>query len=180
MALTRSEIQARYRATPNGKAKAAEIQKRYKDAHPEKVAALYSAWIAKPENKDRRRAMNRGYRQVNNAKIREQEKAWLEGKPLYHNVRRAKMRAKRLGLPFDLDHRMIECPEFCPVLGMRLNYGGGRGHPTSDSPSLDRLQPELGYVASNVRVISYRANSIKRDATIEEVEKVLAYMRSEW
>ncbi len=177
--MNKAENQARYSRSPKGKAVAAGIQKRYRKAHPEKVAALYAAWIAKPENKERRRKTAREYRSGQNLKIREQEKAWLEGKPLYHHVRRAKRRAKALGLPFDLDHETIYQPEFCPVLGIRLNYKGGDGHPVANTPSLDRLHPDLGYTKANVRVISFRANTIKNDATIEDIEKVLAYMRRE-
>ena len=43
--------------------------------------------------------------------------------------------------------------------------------------SLDCIIPELGYVPGNVAVISRRANTIKNDATIEELELVLAYMK---
>jgi hypothetical protein len=38
-----------------------------------------------------------------------------------------------------------------------------------DSPSLDRVIPELGYVQGNVIWVSHRANSIKQNATAEEI-----------
>lgn len=49
----------------------------------------------------------------------------------------------------------------------------------NNSPSLDRMIPALGYVASNVRVISYRANAIKRDATLDELRALVAYVERE-
>ena len=44
------------------------------------------------------------------------------------------------------------------------------------TPSLDRFVPNLGYVKGNIRVISFRANRLKSDATIDEMRQVLAYM----
>lgn len=91
---------------------------------------------------------------------------------------RAKQRAKKLCLPFDLEVSDITIPDYCPVLGLklRLNKGGRSGY-FPDSPSLDRFKPELGYTKENVFVISSRANRIKGDSSIEELEKVLAYVR---
>lgn len=43
-----------------------------------------------------------------------------------------------------------------------------------NSPSLDRIVPERGYVAGNLRVISNRANTLKNNATIDEMRLVLA------
>lgn len=42
-----------------------------------------------------------------------------------------------------------------------------------NAPSVDRIRPELGYVKGNVRVISSRANLLKNNAEIWELEKVL-------
>ena len=92
-------------------------------------------------------------------------------------VSNAKARAARLGVPFDLDWRDIEIPAICPVLGIKITLGN-KGF-CDNSPSLDRLIPSLGYVASNVRVISYRANAIKRDATLEELRAIAAYVERE-
>lgn len=46
-----------------------------------------------------------------------------------------------------------------------------------DRPSLDRINPDRGYVPGNVQVISFRANTLKNNATREELAKVLAYMK---
>jgi hypothetical protein len=46
-----------------------------------------------------------------------------------------------------------------------------------NQPSLDRVIPALGYVPGNVRVISFRANRLKQDATAEEVAAILDYIR---
>ena len=87
---------------------------------------------------------------------------------------RVKCRAKRDGITFNLDVDDIIIPEYCPVLGFKLvtNIGKGSGYHW-DSASLDKIKPELGYVKGNVRVISSRANLLKNDATVEELEKVL-------
>jgi hypothetical protein len=70
----------------------------------------------------------------------------------------------------------IIIPEVCPVLGIPLKVNTSRV--SSGSPSLDRKDNNKGYTKDNTYVISYRANSLKNDATIEELEKVINYMRS--
>jgi len=96
--------------------------------------------------------------------------------PVRAMVYAAKTRAARLGVPFDLDWRLIEFPEVCPVLGvpMRQTKGGGSGR---ESPSLDRLIPALGYVQSNVRVISAEANIIKNNKTLDEMRAYAVRLR---
>jgi hypothetical protein len=37
----------------------------------------------------------------------------------------------------------------------------------------------LGYIKGNVRVISYRANAIKRDASLDEMRLLVAYLERE-
>lgn len=83
----------------------------------------------------------------------------------------AKQRADRDGRPFSITMDDIVIPAVCPVLGIPIIPGVGKV--TQNSPSLDRIKPERGYVPGNVRVISFRANSLKQDATVEELEKVL-------
>lgn len=62
------------------------------------------------------------------------------------------------------------------MLGIPLKFGDGIG---DDSPTVDRFDNDRGYVPGNVFVISWRANNLKRNATIEELIRVVAYMRGE-
>jgi hypothetical protein len=87
----------------------------------------------------------------------------------------AKYYAKKKGLPFNLELSDIVIPEFCPVLGIKLNINNV-GKPKDDSPSLDKFIPTLGYVKGNVQVISFRANWIKQNATLAEVHKLYQWM----
>lgn len=84
----------------------------------------------------------------------------------------ARKRAFKLGLPFGIEPKDIVIPKRCPVLGIPLRMDG----PRDSRPSLDRIVPKKGYVLSNVRVISFRANRIKSDATPSEIRKVLDYV----
>ena len=82
----------------------------------------------------------------------------------------ARSRAKKNGIVFDITKEDVTIPKRCPLLGLTLKVGNGKIHRAS--PSLDRLFPELGYVKGNVRVISYKANSIKQDATAKELKRI--------
>ena len=84
---------------------------------------------------------------------------------------KARKRAKKSGLEFDLDLDDIYIPERCPLLGIALAVAHGR--PSPGSPSLDRYDSTKGYVRGNVWVISHRANTLKGDATVGEL-RILA------
>ena len=59
-----------------------------------------------------------------------------------------------------------------------MRGGGSDENSRNDSPSLDRLAPELGYIEENVVWISNRANILKRDATWEELQRVAEWLKS--
>lgn len=88
----------------------------------------------------------------------------------------AKQRARRKGIPFDLVPSSIVMPVYCPILNIPLDYTNG---PRNDNtPSLDRLVPEHGYVVNNVKVISWKANRLKSyDCTWEDLVRVAVFMR---
>jgi hypothetical protein len=90
--------------------------------------------------------------------------------PEYRKWKSIEWRAKREKTPFKLHlSDMPEFPDTCPVLGIDI-YSNGRQ--TDNSPSLDRIIPELGYVPGNVRIISRRANMLKSNATSDEIAAV--------
>ncbi len=86
----------------------------------------------------------------------------------------AKERAKKYGLPFSIEPTDIYIPDYCPALGILLTV---EAHVQTDhSPTLDRIQPDLGYVKGNIAVISMRANRIKNDATAEELRQITDWL----
>lgn len=93
-----------------------------------------------------------------------------------HCVRAAKIRAEKLGIAFDISSEDVDVPDVCPVFGTPLVWTNKLGN---DTPSLDRRVPANGYVKGNVAFISMRANRIKSDATIEDLEQILKWMKEQ-
>ena len=83
----------------------------------------------------------------------------------------SKHRAMRKGLEFNLELDDIpQIPEYCPVLGLKLDVNAKSFQ--DNSPTLDRIDSSKGYVKGNIRIISYRANMLKSNATFEEIKKI--------
>lgn len=87
-------------------------------------------------------------------------------------------RAKTRGLDFDLTLEDIVVPEFCPILGIPLIRGQGVGKHLPNSPSIDRIDNSRGYVRGNVWIISKRANTMKSDASLEELQLFAKWVNS--
>lgn len=104
-------------------------------------------------------------------KYQKLNKEWYERHPTHGMWRNAKKRSKDLGLDFDLVRDEIIVPASCPLLGIPLIFG--KGKLTDNSPSIDRINPSGSYTKDNTWVVSFRANSIKRNSTIEEFETIL-------
>ena len=87
-----------------------------------------------------------------------------------HNAR---TRALRDNVPFNLTLQdLVEiATDRCPIFETAFVWGGakmGKGRTRPDTPTLDRILPELGYVKGNVAFLSYRANRIKDNGTMQE------------
>lgn len=93
----------------------------------------------------------------------------------------AKHRAKKKGVPFGLEQEDIKELVIdllvCPVLGIELNWCANKLE--DDSPTLDRIVPELGYVKGNIAVISNKANRIKTNASADEIGKVYSWLKKQ-
>ncbi len=86
---------------------------------------------------------------------------------------RAMSRAKQRNREFSIAISDIVIPERCPVLNKKLIYN------TEYAPSLDRLDSSKGYTKDNIRVISRRANTLKNNSNIQELENIIKYMKGE-
>lgn len=113
------------------------------------------------------------HRTKNHSKILEIERhrrvLHPESKLLYH----AKERAKKNNLDFNLEKEDIKIPDICPVLGISLKVNEGKLGP--DSPTIDRIDNSKGYTKENILVVSHKANTIKNNATIDELFKVARF-----
>lgn len=82
-------------------------------------------------------------------------------------------RARKVGVPLDeMDWRTLTQPISCECCGASLVVGGGLS-----SPSLDRIVPAKGYVYGNIAWLCKRCNSIKNDASADDLERVAAWLR---
>lgn len=91
--------------------------------------------------------------------------------PVSRMYDRAKSRAVLKGQEFTITKEDIVIPDVCPVFGVPMKKN------TKYAPSLDRTDSSKGYVPGNVRVISLRANILKNDATADELQLILKYVR---
>ena len=112
------------------------------------------------------RAVNRQRLAVARASRREKDKVYrrhyIEVDRARYLVSRIKRRAIKLGIPFDLDNHMSDlnariAKGVCELTGLPLRME--HGAMAWDSPSLDRIRPESGYVYSNIRVVCFAVNA---------------------
>ena len=95
----------------------------------------------------------------------EYEKKYREENQEKRLLNTCRNRSKKNSIPFNLELSDILIPEICPVLGEPMIRAGRY------APSIDRINPEAGYVKGNIQIISKLANRMKNDATREELER---------
>lgn len=88
----------------------------------------------------------------------------------------AKYRAKKKNLEFNLELEDIKIPKLCPVLGIKLERNRGGKAACPSSPSIDRIDNDRGYVKGNIKIISYKANTLKSSSSTKDLQKVISYM----
>jgi hypothetical protein len=90
-------------------------------------------------------------------------------------LKAARRRARQRNRPCTIALADIVIPKRCPILGVVLE--AGIGLPTEQSPSLDEIVVGRGYVVGNMQVISRKANTMKSDATPEELLRFANWIR---
>lgn len=103
------------------------------------------------------------YKENNKEKLAQRSQQNRDARAL-SNIKR---RAKQKNLSFDLSLEDIQGVLVCPVFGFELKRSIGKA--TKDSLSVDRIYPEKGYVKDNIQIMSNKANTMKQDATPEEL-----------
>jgi hypothetical protein len=94
----------------------------------------------------------------------------------------ARRRSREFGLDFDITKEDIPIPEFCPVFGIKLEPSVGEVRKDitllNASPSIDRIDSSKGYTKNNAQVISFRANNLKKDASLKEMKALVRYVEN--
>lgn len=168
----------------------------YKDK--EKNKRYMKKYRSKPEVRERRRELakinaehlkkqRKTYKKKNKKKIQKQTKTyykktkkkanaktskWSKNNKSRVQFNAARSRSKKYEEAFDLVFTELDWPDVCPVLGIPMDR-----RDKNHTPSLDRVDSRKGYTKANVKVISFRANRIKFNATIDELERILDYMK---
>jgi len=83
--------------------------------------------------------------------------------------RQAKYRAKIKGIIFNLKISDIKIPEYCPYLHIKLVPGTYSDRKVGASPTIDRIDSSIGYIPSNIEIISDLANRMKSNANKEQL-----------
>lgn len=93
-------------------------------------------------------------------------------------------RCLRDGIPVDLDiftlknmRDWLTRQSTCECCGVRFEYDAD-GPWCNASPSVDRFYPAHGYTRGNVSLICWRCNNLKRDASADELDRVVRWMRA--
>jgi len=126
----------------------------------------------KLKTKEARAAQSSDYKRDKLAKRRE-AKPWLF---LFNG---AKRRAKLRNIPLTITAKDVEAvwpkDDKCPITGVvfRRSLRNEKGY-DDRSPSIDRINPNLGYVPGNISIISAKANTVKSNVTDPEFFRRIA------
>ena len=143
-----------------------EYQAFYRENNREKLKEWHKNWYEK--NKERVKDKLKEFNLKYPGRISENRKKWADNNVEKRLLKGAKGRSKRDGIYFKLEYEDIVVPVKCPILGIKLKTNN-RQVPKYNSPSLDRINNNRGYTKNNIQVISYRANTMKGDATPKEL-----------
>ena len=174
--------------------KNARERKRRSERTPEKrahVARVERLWRAnrneeqKQKERDTKRKlrdrMSPEERQQENDRKRAQQALKSEDQRRQDMCNRCEQRADRKKIPFNLtlDHINAIWPKDnrCPALGVLLERG--KKHAKRCSPTIDKLNPALGYVIGNVAIVSHLANAVMQDATPTQVMAVASWFKTQ-
>jgi hypothetical protein len=93
----------------------------------------------------------------------------------------ARSRATKGNYPFSIEQEdvkeLVIGLDYCPALGTKINWEADKLE--DNSPTLDKIVPELGYVKGNIAVISNKANKIKTNATADDIGKVYSWLKKQ-
>ena len=96
-------------------------------------------------------------------------------------LHQAKRRAKNQNIPFSLSIEDLDSlyVTHCPITLQPLDWTREfvtNALPHDNTPSLDKNIPQNGYIRNNCAIISYKANRLKNNGTLDEHRRIVQYM----
>jgi hypothetical protein len=156
----------------------------YYQRNKERIREKANAWYR--ANSESKKEYNKRRRKEDPERIKKLEEGYkikiFAADPARYMWRAKRSGARTLGIEFSITKEDIKevLVDVCPVLGIPLEFNmGKRDRHNYNSYSIDRIDSSKGYVKGNIQVMSKRANTLKSDATLEELEKLVAYMRKQ-
>lgn len=151
-------------------------------SEPNSMSQTKSSTSGQAEDADTTKEWQRRYNSSDKGKAR--NKAYKERHPkrtwAAHARENAKRRARKNNIPFDLSSAYIYSilVDKCPVFGTPFVFHGNKVL-GPESPSIDRIVPEKGYVEGNIVVVSLKANQIKNAYGLDDIKRVVAWMEEQ-
>lgn len=126
------------------------------------------AYVISGENEKRR---------LRHAKVRRESPVLARSRRM---INKARARSTQHGIPFDVCftadriRARLHDEGTCECCGRLLDMSFSRRHDAT--PTLDRVDNDLGYVAGNVAILCYRCNCIKGNAHVSELITIVEFL----
>ena len=118
------------------------------------------------------RKLKKAYRLRRFLKKNDPKKRWVQD--AYSNLKH-RARESKQKMTLTKEWLYENAPHRCPIFDTPLDYMAGRN--IGIRASVDRIIPNKGYTPENCQVVSFRANSIKSDATVQELQMIVRYLK---
>lgn len=133
------------------------------------------AYASRPEVKARRAALFAAWRDANKGALLEREAKRRREKRGQTLVATVRTRARKRGLAFDLDEYIAAIQAridlgHCELTGQPFDLSPGRRF---NSPSIDRIDPSIGYTYANIRIVLNLVNAALGDWGEEPLRAVM-------
>lgn len=156
MAMTNKERNEKYKQTrldwyQKNREMVLKEKKKYHELHKERLAAYKKEYYQKRKAELRKATIDYYTIPENRAKLL---------------LSKAKERARKDNIEFNIELEDIVIPEYCPYLNIKLTHEFGKGQLESNS-SIDRIDSSKGYIKGNIQIISRLANIMKSNADVE-------------
>lgn len=92
---------------------------------------------------------------------------------------RLKASAKSRNIPFNItipELNNISFPISCPIFNIPLKFN--RGEAKDDSYSFDRIDSSKPYEIDNLIIVSWKANRLKNNATLQEMQQIAEFYKT--